>query len=60
METKFNYIIVDEHNKWRSTGSEATEEDLREDIASLKEEDFIHYKFELELIVYKVSDSYSV
>lgn len=61
MET-FDYIIVDDQNRWLSTGKNETEEQLQQEIAEvktrLKEDD----EFDTELIVFKAKsmESYSV
>ncbi len=61
MET-FDYIIVDDQNRWLSTGKNETEEQLQQEIAEvktrLKEED----EFDTEVIVFKAKsmESYSV
>lgn len=34
---RFNYIIVTSDNKWESTGDNATEEELQQDILDVKE-----------------------
>ena len=62
---RFDYVIVDEFNKWRSTGSDATQKDLDDDIIQLQEEDDNYHNQPpltgcVKLMVFKVSESYSV
>jgi len=38
MELRINYIIVDEKNRWLSTGFESTIEEIEEDIKEIKQD----------------------
>jgi hypothetical protein len=60
MEQKFNYVIVDENNNWRSTAQNATQSELDEEIETLKEIDAELYGFELELVVFKYYEKFTV
>jgi len=60
MEEKFDYIIVDENNNWRSTGSKQTQKELDEEIKTLKEIDLELHGLEIELVVYKTIESFTV